>query len=161
MIWALTTPRRRQHQEPPTPTPRHPHGPKGRPSPPPHRPPSSRPCIPPSRVVAPASANLHPCSQVHHVTYESEEVERFKSEGGSSTTTWRTSSTAVSGCQLDVAAGTHQAPPLPSRLGSAHSHNPRRTCVEAGSGGACVSHLSSHTLEISEIVYYICKSKPL
>jgi hypothetical protein len=30
-------------------------------------------------------------------------------KGGSSTTTWRTSSTAVSGCRPDAAAGTHQA----------------------------------------------------
>jgi hypothetical protein len=86
-IWALTTPRRRQHQEPPMPTPRHPHGPKRRPSPPPRRPPSSHPCSLPSRDVAPASANSHPRSQVHHVTCESEEVERFKPEGGNSTTT--------------------------------------------------------------------------
>jgi hypothetical protein len=56
-IWALSTPRRVQHQELPTPTPRHPRGPKRRPSPLPRRPPPSRPCSPPSGAAAPASAS--------------------------------------------------------------------------------------------------------
>jgi hypothetical protein len=53
-IWALTTPKRHQHQELPMPTPRHPHGPKRRPPPPPRHPSSSCPCSPPSRAAAPA-----------------------------------------------------------------------------------------------------------
>jgi hypothetical protein len=43
------------------------------------------------------------------VTYESKEAGELEPKGGSSTTTWRTSSTAYCGCQLDAAAGTYQA----------------------------------------------------
>jgi hypothetical protein len=109
MIWALTIPRRRQHQELHTPIPRHPHGPKRQPPAPPRHPPSSHPCSPPSRAATPTSAILRPCSEVHHVTYESEGIGRLEPEGDSSTATWKTSSTAISGCRPDATAGTHQA----------------------------------------------------